>query len=269
MPPNGVGTFVAGNARPAPLSGVVWIDSNRNGVLDAGEAAGAGVVVTLGGTTGTGDVIGGSTTTDASGNYVFGGLLPGTYTVTVTVPGGFTATTPTTLGGIPIVSNTPSPNHNFGIVPGGPPTQTPTATPPGSTPTGVTAAKPGLAITKTGPSTATPGQTYPYTIRVSNPTRVNVRNVVVTDPIPNRMTYVSSTPKGTLNNGVLTWNLGTLKPKAVKTLTFRVRLDPTAPAGKYTNTATARATGVSPRRASTTLTVAPPGRTPRTGGVTG
>jgi uncharacterized repeat protein (TIGR01451 family) len=266
VPPGGVGTFIAGNARPAPLSGIVWIDTNRNGVLDVGEGAGVGVLVTLTGVTGTGDQVGGSTATASNGGYVFPGLLPGTYSVTVTVPAGFTATTPTTLGGIPMVSNTPSPNHNFGIVPTAPAPAASAARPAGAT---TTAAKPGLTITKTGPGTAKPGETYAYTIKVSNPGKANARNVVVTDPIPDRMTYVSSSPKGTLENGVLTWKLGTLKPKAVKTLTFRVRLDPTAPAGKYTNTATARATGIGPKKASTTLTVAAPPRAPRTGGVTG
>ena len=268
--PNGLGTFIAGNARPAPLSGVVWVDTNRNGQLDAGEQVQAGAVVTLTGVTGIGDVVGGSTATLGNGTYEFGGLLPGTYSVSVTVPAGFTNTTPTTLGGIPIVSNTPSPNHNFGIVPAAPAGQTPA----GVTPAGVArrpaAATPGLTLTKSGPGTARPGQVVSYTLRVSNPGKANARNVLVSDPIPKRMTFVSATPKATVENGVVTWSLGTLKPKASRTLSLKLRLDPTAPAGRYTNTATARATGIGPRRAKTTLTVpAPRPAAPRTGGVTG
>jgi len=267
VPANGVGTFAAGNARPAPLSGLVWVDANRNGVLDAGEQPRGGVLVTLTGVTGTGGLIGGQTATLADGTYIFGGLLPGTYSVSIAVPAGFTNTTPTTLGGIPMVSNTPSPNHNFGIVPA--------PAPAAQTPAGVTPARraaapaPGLTLTKSGPGTAQPGQVVTYTLRVSNPGAANARNVVVTDPVPKRMTFVSSKPKSTLDNGVVTWRLGTLKPKASRTLTLKLRLDPTAPAGKYTNTATARATGIGPRRARTTLTVAGPPPAPRTGGVTG
>ena len=266
VPPGGTGVFQAGNARPAPLSGVVWIDTNRNGVLDAGEQVQPGALVTLTGVTGTGAGVGGQTTTLADGSYVFGGLLPGTYSVSVTVPSGFTATTPTTLGGLPIISNTPSPNHNFGIVPAPPPgTQAPSATP---TP-GRAKAAPGLTLTKTGPSTAQPGTNVVYAIKVTNPGTADAKNVVVTDPLPPRMTFVRSTPASTLQNGVVTWKLGTLKPKASRSLTLTLKLDPTAPPGVYTNTATARATGIGPRRATVTLRVPAKARTPRTGGVTG
>lgn len=66
----------------------VWNDANGNGIQDGGEAGIAGVTVTLGGAASA------STTTDASGNYLFSGLLAGSYTVTVTTPaGGYLPTT--------------------------------------------------------------------------------------------------------------------------------------------------------------------------------
>jgi uncharacterized repeat protein (TIGR01451 family)/LPXTG-motif cell wall-anchored protein len=78
----------------------VWIDSDADGVQDPGEEGINGVTLTLGGDaagtkeTTTGPVDGGS---DVPGWYLFDGLLAGTYTVTVTVPDGYVATTPTEL----------------------------------------------------------------------------------------------------------------------------------------------------------------------------
>ena len=42
VPAGGTGTFTAGNVRPAPISGVVYIDTNGNGIRDAGEVGRAG-----------------------------------------------------------------------------------------------------------------------------------------------------------------------------------------------------------------------------------
>jgi hypothetical protein len=58
------------------LKGTVYVDVNQNGVFDSGDMPLAGVSVTLGGASS------GSTMTDANGNYIFNGLLAGTYTVT-------------------------------------------------------------------------------------------------------------------------------------------------------------------------------------------
>lgn len=66
----------------ASLSGAVYDDRNGNGQRDAGEPGIPGVTVSLSGGAGTG-------TTNANGDYVFGGLAPGTYTVTETQPAGY------------------------------------------------------------------------------------------------------------------------------------------------------------------------------------
>jgi hypothetical protein len=55
----------------------VYLDQNRNGVKDTGER---------------------STTSDASGNYTFGNLTPGTYYVEEVIPSGYTQTTPGPAG---------------------------------------------------------------------------------------------------------------------------------------------------------------------------
>ncbi len=89
---------------PATLSGTIWEDTDADGVLDAPEAArfsGVTVLLTVASTTTiqvtnpanpattipvtlTYQRVVGTTTTDASGNYSFTGLMPGTYTVQVT-----------------------------------------------------------------------------------------------------------------------------------------------------------------------------------------
>ena len=76
-----------------------WIDTNSNGVQDAGEPALPGVVVQLmnaAGTAAATDAQGNpvaSVTTDANGAYFIGNLLPGSYTARFTLPGGYTFTT--------------------------------------------------------------------------------------------------------------------------------------------------------------------------------
>jgi hypothetical protein len=73
------------------ISDRVWIDTDGDGVQDAGETAGLpGVVVTLYNSAGT---IVATTTTDANGNYLFAGVADGTYSVGFSnLPGGFTFT---------------------------------------------------------------------------------------------------------------------------------------------------------------------------------
>ena len=85
---------------PGSIAGTVYIDTNRNGVRDAGEPGIAGVTVRLTGndnrptTSALGDIqtaaaVDRTTTTDANGNYRFDNLFPGTYTITQTQPANF------------------------------------------------------------------------------------------------------------------------------------------------------------------------------------
>ncbi len=75
------------------LAGTVYVDSNNNGIRDAGESGIAGTTVTLTGTDNAGNAVSRTTTTAADGSYSFT-HLPGSnatgYTVTETQPPGYT-----------------------------------------------------------------------------------------------------------------------------------------------------------------------------------
>jgi protocatechuate 3,4-dioxygenase beta subunit len=73
---------------PASLAGLVYLDTNNNGLLEAGEAGISGTTITLTGTNDLGSV-NLSTSTAADGSYQFRNLRPGNYTVTETAPAGY------------------------------------------------------------------------------------------------------------------------------------------------------------------------------------
>ncbi len=90
-------TDVNGGTNTAAIGDKVWIDADGDGVQDPNELGLAGVTVDLlcagpDGEFGTGDDVAASTTTDATGNYLFDGLTPSACTVTVTPPAGYTQT---------------------------------------------------------------------------------------------------------------------------------------------------------------------------------
>ena len=269
VPVDGTGDAIFGNLRPGVISGVVFIDANRNGRQDTGEVGRAGATVTLGGTHGNGSAQTPTTAvTAADGSYSFTGLIPGTYGVTASPVTGFTFTTATSIPNLQILSNGARPNNNFGIV---------TSTGPGTgtnPPTGTTQGAPSspttISITKAGPDTFVAGRAFVYRITVRNTGRVIARNVVVTDPVPNLVTLVQVPPGAKVVNGVVTWSLGNLAPGAVRRLVLNGRLAAGAPAGDYRNTATAVADNARPVQASTTGRLRKPNTTSRrSGGVTG
>ncbi|MBO9325948.1 MAG: hypothetical protein J7463_11310, partial [Roseiflexus sp.] len=68
------------------LSGYVYVDSNNNGVFDAGESGIGGVTITLTGVDANGNAVTRTTLTQADGSYRFENLLAGTYTIGETQP---------------------------------------------------------------------------------------------------------------------------------------------------------------------------------------
>jgi uncharacterized repeat protein (TIGR01451 family) len=117
-----------------------------------------------------------------------------------------------------------------------------------------------LAFTKSvTPTSLQVGGVATFTMTVTNTGPSAASNVVVSDPLPAGLTYVSSTAsQGTASfaNNTLTANLGSLARGSSATVTVRV----TAPSvGRYTNTATVGAaeteTTLENNRASATLEV--------------
>lgn len=86
---NNTSTQSTAVAELGSIAGKVYVDANRNGVRDTGEAGIAGVTITLTGTDVQNNAVNQSTTTDANGDYLFANLVPGTYTLTQTQPEGF------------------------------------------------------------------------------------------------------------------------------------------------------------------------------------
>jgi len=73
---------------PGSISGTVFADIDGDDIQDEDEPGVSGVTVTLSGDDSA------TTTTDADGYYIFADLLPGNYTVTITVPDGYTSVDP-------------------------------------------------------------------------------------------------------------------------------------------------------------------------------
>ncbi len=110
------------------ITGSTYLDRNRNNVNDTGDTGMSGVAIALSGTDIVGRSVSQTTTTDASGNYSFSNLQPGTYTITQTQPDGFRSavSNPGTAGGtagdntistIALTSGTNSTGNNFGEIP--------------------------------------------------------------------------------------------------------------------------------------------------------
>ena len=96
-----LGTFV---------SGVVWIDLDRDGALDGSETGRlAGITITLRDSGGT---VVGATVTLADGSYRFDNLAAGDYSIEQTQPSGYGSSTPNTLN--VLVPLTGLSNQNFG-----------------------------------------------------------------------------------------------------------------------------------------------------------
>jgi uncharacterized repeat protein (TIGR01451 family) len=81
--------------------------------------------------------------------------------------------------------------------------------------------------------TANPGDVLEYRLTYSNTGNAPATNVVVTDPIPARSTFLSCTNSCSHSASTVTWNLGTVAPGTV-VLTFQVTLDSNFTAGATT-----------------------------------
>lgn len=82
---------------PMPLTGLVWEDVDADGIVDPSEEGAPGMTVVRGDLDGDGtfELLVGELVAADDGHYTSGPLLPGRYRVTLVVPEGAVATTPT------------------------------------------------------------------------------------------------------------------------------------------------------------------------------
>ncbi len=85
-PGDNIDDIDAGLYQTGKIGDYVWIDINKNGTQDVDESPLSGVMVTLTGTNGLGQVVNLTMTTDANGFYLFDNLLPGNYKLTFEYP---------------------------------------------------------------------------------------------------------------------------------------------------------------------------------------
>ena len=102
-------TIDAGFWQPASLGNFVWDDLDADGTQDAGEPGISGVTVNL--LDGSGNLLN-TTTTNASGIYVFSNLNPDNYMIQFIVPDGY-ETSPLDASGDDATDSDANPNENY------------------------------------------------------------------------------------------------------------------------------------------------------------
>jgi uncharacterized repeat protein (TIGR01451 family) len=106
-----------------------------------------------------------------------------------------------------------------------------------------------LGITKKGPATVAKGDVLRYTIDVSNTGKIATVNTIVTDTIPEGVTYIQSYPWAAIISGnTASWDL--LSIPAGESRSIWVEFSVVASSGTIKNTARVTATGTAPAEAS-------------------
>ncbi len=231
-------TWDAGIYRPVTVGDRVWEDQNGNGIQDEGEPGVPGVVVTVyDATTDTPVLVNGlpyTATTNASGIYLFTGLVPGNYYVVfdlTTLPIGFEPTLPNVgdddakdsdadnTGRTPSTGFIPSGQQNLTLD------------------LGISA--PDLMLTKVAAERrVAPGGLISYTLTYTNQGRGFARGAYIREVVPDLTSFVAraSTPGWECADGAVAGmpcrlDLGTLLPSASGSATFTVRVDQNVPTG--------------------------------------
>ncbi len=113
-----------------------------------------------------------------------------------------------------------------------------------------------LTLRTMGPSQATIGSAVTFRVEVNNPGAISARQVVITNPLPKGLTFISSNPPTQPNGSGLEWRLGDIAAGQSQAIEIDFRADQ---AGTFTNCATLTGgDGVSAQScATTTVTAAP------------
>ena len=213
------------------IGDTIWLDTNGNGVQDAGEPGIPGVTVYL--YDGTGSLIA-TTVTDTNGHYLFTDLPAGDYTVKVdisTLPpelaqtydadGGLDSQSSLTLG-----AGEANLDQDFGYM--------------GDNLVQVEASD--LAINKSvSPREISPGEAVIYTVTLINSSSTDITDAQVEDKLPDGFTYLSGSsvfngsavgdPSGTQD---LTWRID-LQAGRTSTLQYKATADAGLSEGVYDN----------------------------------
>lgn len=239
-----------GNARLGRICGTVYRDDNENGVRDPQETTRFGnVSVSLSGPRP------GAAQTNASGDYCFNDLPPGSYRVVIAVPAGQRsvgdadgpANGTSTITPVNLTSGASILDRDFGLAP--PPAR--------------------LAITKkAGAKRVKAGQLVKWTVTVRNLGPSTARNVQINDPLA---AYVTLGNRGgaRLSRGSLVWRLGNMAPGATRKVVFTLRIDRTARGGVVRNVARADADNAAAVSAADSVTIVRVRQITRTVAVTG
>ena len=214
-------TIDAGMYISAPILGsigdFVWNDANHNGIQDAGEAGIANVAVQLYKCSDNSLVT--STTTNASGAYLFSSVAAGDYYVKFVVPSGYTVSS-ANQGVNPAMDSNPDATgktacitlaageNNLTIDAG--------MYVPGST---------SVTLTKDDGRVfmADSGSTDTYTIHFANTGNTALHSVTITDTLPAGLTYVSCTGAnscGETGNQIIVFQVGNLNPSDAGSVTL-------------------------------------------------
>lgn len=116
-----------------------------------------------------------------------------------------------------------------------------------SDPATVVVSEPVLDIEKIGPEKRYLDSEVAYDIAVNNQGDGPALSTVIEDAVPVNMLYVKSSEGGTLSNGVVRWDLGTLEPQDVRKVNVVLR---TKSVGKAVSVTTAKANCAKPVSAS-------------------
>lgn len=116
-----------------------------------------------------------------------------------------------------------------------------------SDPTTVVVSEPVLDIEKTGPEKRYLDSEVAYEIAVNNQGNGPALSTVIEDAVPVNMLYVKASEGGTLSNGVVRWELGTLEPQDARKVNVVLR---TKNVGKAVSVTTAKANCAKPVSAS-------------------
>lgn len=243
--------LVAVKVLAGSIGDTVWEDVNRNGLQDSGEPGIAKVEVKLTGTDKNGDAVERTTTTDASGHYLFDQLISGDYTVTFDLASSADSTrasaprfTKAKQGSEPAIdSDADVTTGESGSIKLADPTLSGMGDVHSDIDAGIYYLIPHLTVTKTSDpasgATVKPGDVITYTLTATNDGELDLSDIVVADDLSG---LLGLTPNGmpktilgddveilrgeyTVEDAKLEWNLG-LDVGQSATLTYSVTVNP-------------------------------------------